>query len=439
MEVSDPLALDRKLRRTATAWRRWRRRLARGEGLDEDPFEGAREATGRVGFDAVRSMHEQDPLRLPLLRWVYRLMEQRIDRSALCSVASEWSLEQHVLEQPERAKLTLQAIARRALGDPARRPRWLAGFALSAAAHSSAVSLLWERRQEIARRLGLERFDALEPESQEITRAAQAWLETTRERAGEWRSGELTVVIGAALGTDAMHGWPSRLTLARLADFFRETRLLDGLDLDPGPLCEPVAAASFLRGFARLGAAFSEVAVSPALPFSVACDPLGLRRRAHGALFALLPLEPAFQRRALGLSAGAAREQLRALARVVLLESRAAALRVLLRDKALSGRASLQAATEPLSEAAFGTPLPGRIAGSVWRLHTDDPQRFAGLLCGASLVRELVDAHDEDWYRNPRAADQLRSEAALAPETQAGPRLQSGAAALFEALSTRLG
>jgi hypothetical protein len=54
-------------------------------------------------------------------------------------------------------------------------------------------------------------------------------------------------------------------------------------------------------------------------------------------------------------------------------------------------------------------------AGALFRLHVDDDQRFAGLLLGAAEGDRLVHTHDEDWFRNPRASDELRAGAELSP------------------------
>lgn len=97
MDSIEPLALDRKLRAVARAWRAWRRRLELGEGLDDDPFAAGEDATRLVAFDAVRELPDDDPLRGPLLAWIHRLMEQRIDRAALCALTNARRLEHHVV------------------------------------------------------------------------------------------------------------------------------------------------------------------------------------------------------------------------------------------------------------------------------------------------------------------------------------------------------
>ena len=71
----------------------------------------------------------------------------------------------------------------------------------------------------------------------------------------------------------------------------------------------------------------------------------------------------------------------------------------------------------------------------MFRIHVDDGSRFAGVLLAAGQHAQWRDEHDEDWFRNPRAADQLRSEAELSPEiTCSTADLEAGTRALRDAL-----
>ena len=83
-------------------------------------------------------------------------------------------------------------------------------------------------------------------------------------------------------------------------------------------------------------------------------------------------------------------------------------------------------AFEELSQRCLGEPLPPRAAGSLFRLHADDGQRFAGLLLAAELADTLTRTHDDDWFRNPRAAEELRAECwgtrSRRPVSEAGRR-----------------
>jgi hypothetical protein len=169
-------------------------------------------------------------------------------------------------------------------------------------------------------------------------------------------------------------------------------------------------------------------------------DPYGLREHELAALFGLLPLSPAFARRALGVSGEKLDQQLRTLAPVVLLEARARALVVRLRAPALEGGAAMLRAFEESTTRAFSISVPGNIAGALWQLHSDDAQRYAGLLLAAAQSEQLVEQHDDDWYRNPRAADQLRSETRLSPEVVCSEEeLERGAAALRRLLAPHFG
>jgi hypothetical protein len=159
-----------------------------------------------------------------------------------------------------------------------------------------------------------------------------------------------------------------------------------------------------------------------------------------GALLGSLPALPAFARRALGLGGDRLATHRRALGRALLVESRAAALRVLCRAPALRGRSALREAFEENMERAFRVQLRPDAAGTLFRLHADDLQRFAGLLLAAGDEARLRNRHEEDWYRNPRAVEQLRDEARLSPErTTTEAALQAGADALVTELATSVG
>jgi hypothetical protein len=153
-------------------------------------------------------------------------------------------------------------------------------------------------------------------------------------------------------------------------------------------------------------------------PFAIAHDAYGLERLRHGALFATLPLNAAFLTRRLGATRELARRAIRAAASTLLFETRFAALRVLLGRAALSGSRALRDAYSEGTYRCLGSELPATAAGALIRLRLDDPQRFAGQLLALETANRLREVHDEDWFRNPRAIDQLRSEASLPPRLE---------------------
>ncbi len=435
----DPLRVDRELSLLARRWVRYRRRLRQGEGFDDAPFASSSVA-GRTAFTAVSELPDEDPLKVPLGRWIYRLAEQRINQGALVEQCRSWREQRHAVDVPERGRFSLAELLARALADRPRRRAWADQLVRLGAEHTAATARLWERRQEIARRLGLESPDPIERACLGLETAASRWLAATDALAAEFRAPSLADFLTTALAEDASEGWPARTGLRPLLELLNEHDLFRSLAIDAGPLPEPISGSSYLRAFARIGAAWVDATAPRDQPFVIAHDPYGLRRRTVGALFALLALNPAFLRRKLGLGRDRLRDQRRALARAVLLHSRSCALRLLLREAALASGSRFGAEYESLLMRVHGIGAPPAAAGVVFRLRVDDDQRFSGLLLGQAEQERLVDAHDEDWFRNPRAVDQLRSEAQRSPvPTTTLEDLGEGQAALLRLLLAALG
>jgi hypothetical protein len=440
MSESELLAIDRQLRRTAEAWRAWRLALRQGAGLDDDPFQRTRRVSGRALFRQLSELQDTDPLSTPLRRWVYRLAEQRIDRACLAGLGRQRRHVRYALDAPQHGRFCIAEMLSRALHEPPRRDSWLQALLDHAHATGELVALLWERRREIAQRMGLAHPDAIESPCAGLVEVATGWLTSSAELLDESRPQELAALVTSALGSEASEGWPAQLSPSSLLRLLHNPALFRGLRLDPGPLPAAVGAASFLRALARVGAAWVDAAAPSSQPFAVAHDPYGLQRRSHGALFGLLPLNRAFAKRRLGLGTARATDHLRVVSRIVVLESRAAALRVLLRGCALQGRVALAEAFEEQVEQVLGVHLPRHCAGVLWQLHADDAQRFAGLLLGAARSDRLREEHDEDWFRNPRAAEQLRAEAARSPECEVETsELVAAAGSLSRALGETVG
>ena len=426
----EPISVDRKLAVVAGAWRRWLRR----HHLGEDPFQPYLELVSKDTFQQLTDLPDYDPLRAPLRRWFFCLLEQRVNARGLALVAASRRVEQHVVERPEYGRFTLAELLSRALAEPARRQDWLAAFVFRARACAELTRELWQRRAEVARRL--EEDGSLALPGIDPAEHATELLRHTQELADQLDTPDLGALVTCALAGDASEGWPARLTLRNLADLFGETPLLQGLPLDPDPLPGLYGGASFLRAFSTLGAAFARAAGPADQPFCVSVDPFRLREHELAALFALLPLTPAFARRGLGLSGERRETQLRALSRAMLIEVRTRALCAKLRTAALSGSSAFVEAFEETSAQAFGFCPDARIAGALWHVHVDAAQRYAGLLTAAAKHEELTEQHDEDWYRNPRAVDQLRAETRLPPATTVSDAdLDRGRAALRRLLA----
>lgn len=440
LEALDVLKLDREIAEAASALRRDARSMRSGQLEASAPFLSRRLLTTRTAFQAVSALPANDPLRQPLRRWIYALAEYRIDREAMIRVWHERYVEERVVSEPVRAKLSLARMMSGVLSEPRRSRAWADSFVRASAPLSVAVSVLWERRREVASRMGLSGPDEMEAPGTDAARAARAFLDATSDVMAELVAEGGTTWLELGLGAGAAESFSAHLLPRTILDFFRETDLFRSIELDPGPLPAALAPASFVRALLRVGAAWVDAMAPRDQPFVVAHEPYGLRRRTMGALFGLLPAVPSFARRGLGVDASRVAAHVRALSGVWLVGARLAALRVLLRAPALEGRRALRASYEEEVQRTLLVHVPGDAAGALVRLHTDDIQRFAGLLLGVSLLERLKVEHDEDWYRNPRAVEQLRDDARLSPEpTTTDDALAASGRALAELILRGVG
>jgi DNA-binding transcriptional ArsR family regulator len=441
----DPLALDRELRHAAERWRSWRRRARDAvhteswEALEDDPFLRVREATTRSRYQQISELHPSDPLRQPLLRWTYRLAEERINREAsLCVLRAR--CEPHLLfERPLEGRFSYRAVLERLLTDRARRRAWLSELPRHTEPIAELEARLWERRAEIAQGFGVN-ADELELPNADIASVARAWLASTDEAFRSLGAPEIADVFERALAFGAGDGWPAKLTPRTLQELLRETGWLDRTHVDPGRLPALWAPASFVRALRRVGTALADALAPRHQPFAIAHEPYGLERFTLGAFVGSLPLNARFARRALGLSGDALDRHLRALRAAYLVDSRIAALKVLLRGPALAGPKAFAAAFEEETAVALGQDLPRSLAGVLFKLSVTDAPRFAGLLRSGGRISAYRQRHDEDWYRNPRATQDFLGHAELSPEPSvAREELDEGAAKLRELLFESLG
>ncbi len=435
----DVLELDRTLGRAEEAWRRWRRALAAGAAIDEDPFVFSRPALGRTKLEAVRALPLGDPLRVPLERWVYRLAEQRINREAIALGVGRRRVEGHPLDAPARGTWTLSAMLTQALAPTPHRAAWLDAARARSTSASLVEATLWERRQELARRLGLASADAHELAAPAAHAALEGFLRATDDLVAELGVTDLPTWLSAALAEGAGDGWPGRLNVPALAELLRDTPWVDRVELQLPSLPAPIAPASFARGLAALGGAYAHALAPPQQPFVIARDPYSLPEHLHGALLLPVLLAPGFLRRRLDVGPARLAAHRRALGGMLLCHARALALALALRGAALRGHRALGEGTEELAVRALGFPLGASSGGVLFRPRADGASRFAALLLALRWHRELVERHDEDWFWNPRAAEELRAAAgAPPPEAVDAASLSEGVAALREMIVATL-
>ncbi|WP_437734265.1 hypothetical protein [Sorangium sp. So ce1335] len=404
-----------------------------------------------LGIASAPQAAAPDPtgLAAPLADWVYALTLERVVWADRVRLAAAWHAPSILIDVPEPARMSPREALLGLLADPtdAGRQTFAEVLARGAGAVADAARILVERRQEAARRLDEARLAAVEipcdPPDAAIG-AAGALLRGTEpmlQPEAAWHA-----ALGRAVGRDAASGWPARLSARWIEELFRSTRLTEGLAIDLGPLPRPLGAASFARALARFGAALSRASARG--PFALAHAPADLRRARRAALFGGLVADPVFCARALGLGRGRALDQARATARSLLLSLRLDAATVSLVGHAGQdggGHVLLRAARdrrdrfEEATAGALGASIPGVLAGVVPALDPDAAVRLAGALLAARDRRDLIERFDEDWFRNPRAAEALRDEDSAPPSStsrRAGADdLEAGLAEMMRSLA----
>lgn len=395
--------LDRRIARASAA-------LQRG---GDDPLADHRDVSGKKTYDALRELAPgpiQEPHRDALLRWVAFFTDARIG----------WEL---VLEETKREKAEDPALAtKRARNeDLVIAKTWEeARLALFSAPNAieleKALGRLDElappivavRRERRARSAEVaKRLDAVAPSLPRDL--ALAVLDATEPLARDWQrkiAATPAKVIESSFAKDATEGWPARLGSRWLEDAFRTIAPRTPKDV---PLPPALGGASFLRAASSWGYALRVGSTAKSLPFALARDPAPTEAFLHGELLALAVASRVFARRKMALPARGAEAHERVLAR-----TRFVALRTLAAITKLGGPdAAADDEIEHLSARVYGRPLPAAL-GQAWahggfsgRLRADASARFVGALRAIALRDELVAAHDEDWFDNPRAAQRL--------------------------------
>ena len=417
----DPIAVDRAIRRTQETSALWRLRLKDHANPNDDPFQLTRPFLGITAYQQVLSLPDQDPGRTAYQRWTFRLMQERINHSAETRHAFLRYRETHSLQDPEPYPLSCSELLHNLLANKEQRTDWLEALAPVSGATSTAFSHLWQRRLEVSRRLKLQSPDDIELPSERTPAIADDVLLTTsdaRDSLGELNSERW---LDTSLGSEATRGWPTKLSERHIASWFREARFLEGLDINTGPLPTCYGAASYLRVLELLGAAFRR-AIAPKIHSFVVChDPYGLEEQTYAWIFARLLTNPAFIQRRLGIDRRNQDDHLRILHNALLFEARSRAVKVRLREPAHQGVASFREAFEHDMHEHIGWHVSQDLAGVLLRPTANAGQALAAVVLGEQKYRSLVQEQDEDWFRNPRAIDQMRSEGLRIPNCKVEP------------------
>jgi hypothetical protein len=266
--------------------------------------------------------------------------------------------------------------------------------------------------------------------------SASRFLERTDDLARSLRresAAEPEAVLHAVVARDAGDGWPARLAPRWLQETFGPG--LQGLALELPPLPQAAGASSFARALVLFGQAYRRACAPRSMPFALAFEPWFSGAHRVGYAFGSLASDPAFHQRALGLGSRRAGAQARSLARTALFEARLVAARLI-----LEAEGAPRDAFEDVTARLFGAALDGRLRGAWPAARDDEPARWLGLVGAPALVRELREAHDTDWFRNPRAWAHLRAlGAGPAREAIEESAVGEGAGALVRAFEDALG
>jgi len=431
MQNYDPFALDRSLAAYARLARRFRVALVEGTAEDHAfevlPPGFSKERVRELASDRA------DPFEKAAARWMARLLLEHGVMRARRAAADAYLRDPRPLDGPERGALPLAEVFERVLLDAPRRAAWLGALAAHGGEVGARRLALLEELAVKARDLGAE--PALAAEPARVVRDTSAQLVgSTRDAVTELGVRDFEAWVALGLGTDATGDWPANLGARRLGEWFREGRWLDGLSPELGTLPRMLGSSSGLRALSRFGQAFHDAGASPRRPFALSRDAYGLRSERYGALFALLPFHASFAERRLGVGRGRFSEYRRALVRVLLLGTYSEVARAELSFAAAEGAAAYRRSFSEQLPELLGFELPPRLAGVVF---TDEraPRRLAAVFEAVSFDRALTERHDEDWFRNPRALEELRAELESPPELEPDPAaVERGGRLLSETL-----
>jgi hypothetical protein len=269
---------------------------------------------------------------------------------------------------------------------------------------------------EASRRLGASRGDdaesrahpvayAAETSAARLADAARTLLAKTDTLFADARRAHAKRLERASLGfldaiafarvESAGDGWPARASREWVKEAVPALASRFG-DVSEKPAL--VGASSFLRVLYAFGAAVRRTSSPRSLPFVVAHDPFPRPVHRTGFLLASLAASPSFQRRALGLASGRAKDQAHAILVGARFHARWLAVRTLF---ALSEPSPSD--FEELTQAAFGAPADAKLRGAWPVLRLDEGARFVALFEAHTWGASMVERFDEDWFRDPRA------------------------------------
>jgi hypothetical protein len=360
------------------------------------------------------------PATLPyLLSWIRWLIDQRVNRKGLLVTATSRLQVKVQVQRPLAEEISLHELLRRSLShaNEAETNELLVAVQEIPDVHGSLAIALWERRHEVAYRLGLSHLDAmLSPlkDAQEHQRLAEQVLEKTEEvfHSGEKISSWAQAMMrasGVITGSERVP-FPKNMTARTIVDMFQgEAGWMDIPELRWPELGENWCSASFTRAVRSFGWAWSEATAARDVLRPFAFHPGDYVRFRTGALLSSLLGEPLFVKRCFDWTRDEQRQAQREQAWIQLMNWRLLAAKVLLRPVLANGkRAEIREAAAEFFHRAWGTTYPVWLTMILPRLDQLDPSHLVAIGGARLLANSMREQFDEDWFRNPRAVEAIR-------------------------------
>ncbi|HHH28884.1 MAG TPA: hypothetical protein ENK57_11145 [Polyangiaceae bacterium] len=375
-----------------------------------------------------------DPLAAALVPWLEVLLDERwawTETTNLSALRTTPASTPHLDDPtPIRSMIrgTLAASARGARRD------FAAALCATAAELSARAASAVEARRE---RAGGGRFgDVVEMETDAIATVAEAVLDRTDDLTADAMRQGWVEGMHATLGRAADEGWPAKLTWRWTGEVLGDAGWSDGLSLALSAPPRPWGGASFGRALGEVGAALLVAARPRTLPRALHGHPFGLRRHRAYGLFAAIVTSATFAQRVLGLGRDRADAHARAMSTAHAAALRVDAMRVLVTGALAAGRGAADERLAEVSERLFGEPLPAATLAVLPQLRPAQSAAFVGSVLSFADRQALVERHDLDWFRNPRAAAELRD--AFERPADLTPLPADAAARALEALGEAL-
>lgn len=379
---------------------------------DDGPLVSHRGLTTRERFEQLSELPKEMPTTDALRRWLAHLIIERVTWEDRAAVEVARRSPDHVLAGLGNAPWSTRALVLELVRTEHDGRRHQAAQSLIRVSADASERAIWwmRRRHAAALQLGIEGLAWLEApwDGTSSSRVAELVLAATDDLMSDvaktgW---ELEDALHGCAAMGAREGWPAKLSPRWFRSLFGEWRSLSGMRVDPGPIPEPICGASFTRALTRFGASVhAACSAREHAPSSLVLRPFDAARAAYGVLFGSLLSSVPFLRRRLGVGSVAARRQAHEMRVSMLATIRLHAVRAAFASE--PDESDAVNTHVKLGSRALRTTVPDELAGVLPRYEPRGASWLAGVLYGARLHRELIEAYDEDWFDNPRAHERV--------------------------------